>query len=68
MADAKDVATVVQSALTEIGVTGKLHVTKDGKDAVEPLGDLSGDDVAVDVIVQDLGDDQGEDDHVDRRE
>ncbi len=68
MADAKDVATVVQSALTEIGVTGKLHVTKDGKDAVEPLGDLSGDDVAVDVIVEDLDDDQDNDHHLDHKE
>ena len=38
MADAKDVATAVQAALDEIGVTGTLDVTKDGDEAAKTIG------------------------------
>jgi len=54
MANAKDVATVIQSALDEIGVTGKLDVSMDGQDATKSLGTPNGDDIHVDVVVEDL--------------
>ena len=54
MADAKDVATVIQSALAEIGVTGKLDVTKDGQEVQADVGAPTGDDVKIDVVVEDL--------------
>ncbi len=62
MADAKDVATVIQSALDEIGVTGKLEVSMDGQEAAKPLGAPSGDDRHVDVVVEDLKQPKGDDD------
>jgi hypothetical protein len=52
MADAKDVAAAIQSALDEIGVTGELDVTMDGKAAKKPLGSSGGDDVHIDVVVE----------------
>ena len=57
MATAKDIATVIQSALDEIGVTGELEVTADGERATKPLGAAGGDDVQVDVAVQDTSND-----------
>ena len=54
MADAKDVATVIQAALGEIGLTGKLGVSMDGQHASKPLGSLTGNDVDVAVVVEDL--------------
>jgi hypothetical protein len=54
MANAKDVATVIQSALDEIGVTGKLDVSMDGQDATKSLGASNGDDIHVDVVIEDL--------------
>ena len=53
MADAKDVATAVQAALDEIGVTGTLDVTKDGTEAAKTIGTPGGDDVHVTVAVED---------------
>ena len=53
MATAKDIATVIQSALDEIGVTGELDVAVDGQRVSRPLGTTGGDDVQVDVVVQD---------------
>ncbi|WP_267394989.1 MULTISPECIES: hypothetical protein [unclassified Sphingomonas] len=52
MADAKDVATAVQAALDEIGVTGTLDVAKDGAEATKTIGTPSGDDVHVNVDVE----------------
>jgi hypothetical protein len=52
MADAKDVATAVQAALDEIGVTGTLDVTKDGMEAAKTIGTPGGDDVHVTVDVE----------------
>jgi hypothetical protein len=52
MADAKDVATAVQAALDEIGVTGTLDVTKDGAEATKTIGRPGGDDVHVNVEVE----------------
>jgi hypothetical protein len=54
MADAKDVATAVQAALDEIGVTGTLDVTKDGAEAAKTIGTAGGDDVHVTVEVEDV--------------
>ena len=54
MADAKDVAAVIQSALDEIGVTGKLEVSMDGQETTKSLGNPTGDDHRVDVHVEDL--------------
>ena len=56
MANAKDVATAVQAALDEIGVTGTLEVTKDGKDVTKTIGKPGGDDVHVTVDVEDADD------------
>ncbi|RYF21039.1 MAG: hypothetical protein EOO77_06810 [Oxalobacteraceae bacterium] len=53
MADAKDVATAVQAALDEIGVTGTLDVSKDGTEAAKTIGTPGGDDVHVTVDVED---------------
>jgi hypothetical protein len=53
MADAKDVATAVQAALDEIGVTGSLDVTKDGRGVAKTIGMLGSDDVHVTVDVAD---------------
>lgn len=53
MADAKDVATAVQAALDEIGVTGTLDVTKDGDEAAKTIGTPGGDDVHVTVDIED---------------
>ena len=36
MANAKDVAAVIQSALDEIGVAGQLEVSMDGQEVVGP--------------------------------
>ena len=58
MADAKDVATAVQFALDEIGVTGTLDVTKDGSKAAKTIGTPGGDDVHVCVEVKDAEPDQ----------
>ena len=55
MADAKDVAAVIQSALDEIGVTGQLDVSMDGQEASKTLGTLTGNDQRVEVVVEDLG-------------
>lgn len=54
MANAKDVAAVIQSALDEIGVTGQLEVSMDGQEATKPLGTPNGDDLHVGVVVEDL--------------
>ncbi|MGE3745512.1 MAG: hypothetical protein AB7G25_07370 [Sphingomonadaceae bacterium] len=54
MADVKDVAAVIQSALAEIGVTGTLEVSKDGEEAAAALGRPTGDDVQVAVVVEDM--------------
>lgn len=54
MANPKDVAAVLQSALDEIGVTGQLEVSMDGQEATKALGTRSGHDVHVGVIVEDL--------------
>ena len=53
MADAKEVATAVQAALDEIGVTGTLDVTKDGDETAKTIGKPGGDDVHVTVDVED---------------
>ena len=55
MADAKDVAAVIQSALDEIGVTGQLDVSMDGQEASKTLDTLTGNDQRVEVVVEDLG-------------
>ena len=54
MATAKDVAAVIQSALDELGVTGQLEVAMDGQEVAKPLGSSSGDNVHIDVVVEDL--------------
>ena len=54
MANAKDVATVIQSALDEIGVTGKLEVSMDGQEETKPLGAPTGEERHVGVVVEDL--------------
>lgn len=54
MANAKDVAAVIQSALDEIGVTGQLEVSMDGQEATASLGAPNGDDHHVGVVVEDL--------------
>lgn len=54
MANAKDVAAVIQSALDEIGVAGRLEVSMDGQKATSSLGSPSGDDLHVGVVVEDL--------------
>ncbi|WP_242154810.1 hypothetical protein [Sphingomonas sp. BAUL-RG-20F-R05-02] len=56
MANAKDVATVIQSALEEIGVTGQLEVSMDGQEATKSLGTARGDDLHVGIIVGDIDD------------
>ena len=53
MADAKDVAAVIQSALDEIGVTGHLDVSMDGQEASKALGTPTGNDQRVEVVVED---------------
>jgi hypothetical protein len=59
MASASDFATVIVSALSEIGITGEVDATKDGVRAVQWIGSPSGDDVQVVVTVKPLtGDDQ----------
>ncbi|WP_242141152.1 hypothetical protein [Sphingomonas sp. TREG-RG-20F-R18-01] len=52
MANAKDVAAVIQSALDAIGVTGQLDVSMDGQEATEALGKPTGDDLHVGVVVE----------------
>ena len=52
MANAKDVAAVIQSALGEIGVTGDVGVTMDGQEATSSLHTDTGEDVQVDVVVK----------------
>jgi len=54
MANAKDVAAVIQSALGEIGVTGMLEVSMDGQEATKSLGTVAGEDVEIAVVVEDL--------------
>ncbi|WP_419826681.1 hypothetical protein [Sphingomonas sp.] len=54
MADAKGVATVVQSVLQEIGVAGTPKVSKDGKSVTAPPDDPQGKPVHVLVEVEDL--------------
>jgi hypothetical protein len=54
MANAKDVAAVIESALEEIGVTGQLEVSMDGQEATCSLGSASGNDLHVGVVVEDL--------------
>ncbi|MBB5714762.1 hypothetical protein [Sphingomonas aerophila] len=54
MASASDVATVIVSALAEIGMTGEVDATKDGVQAVQWIGSPSGNDVQVVVTVQPL--------------
>jgi len=56
MANARDVATVIQSALDEIGVTGQLEVAMNGQEATKSLGTAKGDDLHVGVIVGDIDD------------
>ena len=56
MATAKDVAAVIQSALDEIGVTGQLEVAMSGQEVTKALGTPSGDDVHIDVVVENLAD------------
>ncbi|WP_419828086.1 hypothetical protein [Sphingomonas sp.] len=54
MADAEGVATVIQSALQEIGVAGELKVSKDGKEVAAALDGPAGEPVRVTVDVEDL--------------
>jgi hypothetical protein len=54
MADATGVATVIQSALQEIGVAGKLKVSTDDGEATAPLDGPQGELVKVTVKVEDL--------------
>ncbi len=54
MANAKDVAAVIQSALDEIGVAGQLEVSMDGQEVRSSLGFPSGDDLHVGVVVENL--------------
>jgi len=54
--NARDVATVIQSALDEIGVTGQLEVSMNGQEATKSLGTAKGDDLHVGVIVGDIDD------------
>ena len=53
MADAREVATAVQAALDESGVTGTLDVTKDGDETAKTIGKPGGNDVHVTVDVED---------------
>jgi len=53
MANAKDVAAVIQSALDEIGVTGQLAVSIDGQEVTSSVGSPGGDDLHVGVVVED---------------
>jgi ethanolamine utilization protein EutQ (cupin superfamily) len=53
MADIKDVSTTIESALNEVGLTGKLNVDMDGKHVVAPVGDVTGHPVEVHVEVVD---------------
>ena len=52
MADIKDLSDVIQSALTEIGVDGKLHIEMDGEQRDKLVGDDRGQDVEVVVSVK----------------
>jgi hypothetical protein len=51
MADRSDIATVIKSALAEVGVAGKLNVEMDGKAVTTTVGAPTGDDVDVTVVV-----------------
>ncbi|RZL18790.1 MAG: hypothetical protein EOP64_11375 [Sphingomonas sp.] len=53
MANAKDVAAVIQSALDEIGVTGQLAVSIDGQEVTSSVGSPGGGDLHVGVVVED---------------
>ena len=53
MANAKDVAAVIQSALDEIGVTGQLEVSMDGQEITSSVGSPGGGDLHVDFVVED---------------
>jgi hypothetical protein len=51
MADVKDFATVIASALEEVSVNGVLQVSVDGSEVVQEVGGSSDDDVEVIVTV-----------------
>ena len=53
MANAKDVAAVIQSALDEIGVSGQLEVSMDGQEVTSSVGSPRGDNLYVGVVVED---------------
>ena len=54
MADTKDFATTIASALAEVGVTGKVEVKRDDEQAAAVIGQPGGDDVDVEVVVKPL--------------
>jgi hypothetical protein len=51
MADIKDISDSITSALTEIGVHGSVDVHMDGDKAHASIGQPSGDDIDVAIIV-----------------
>ena len=51
MANTNDIATTIASALSEVGVSGKLDVAMDGNTAAVIVGQPGGDDVRVEVLV-----------------
>jgi hypothetical protein len=51
MADVKDFATVIASALEEVSVNGVLQVSVDGSEVVQEVGASNDDDVDVIVTV-----------------
>lgn len=53
MADIKDVSRAIHSALEEIGVSGKLDVEMNGDHTVAPVGEPSGDELDVQVVIHD---------------
>ena len=52
MAEISSVATVIASALNEIGVNGTVHVEMDGKEAVETVGVMDAEEVEIVVTVR----------------
>jgi hypothetical protein len=51
MADIKDISDTISSALTEIGVHGNVDVRLDGNQAHASIGQPSGDDIDVAIVV-----------------
>jgi hypothetical protein len=52
MADRKDITDVIQSALSEIGVAGRLNLEMDGKTTHTKDEDAAGEDMDVTVHVE----------------